>query len=260
MFNLFLTRFNIKGKNNKIVWLKKDTERNIYFKSPAFKLDISGNNNSVILTGKIRRKNLFKLLSGLKLTIKGDNNRVLIEFPNNFQNTWICISENNNLFSIKKTKFPVREATFFIEGNSDVIIGEGSQLKNRGLYVVLNGCYKQKHKLILGDNVYIAKDAIIRTSDGHTLIDLTTGKAFNEPKDIIIGNNVWITSRCTILKGTKLPDNSIVGACSLVNKEFREKNVLIAGSPARIIKKNIDWAIPDYGTYMKNLENKNEIS
>ena len=39
-----------------------------------------------------------------------------------------------------------------------------------------------------------------------------------------------------ILKGSKIPSNSMIGACSLVNKEFTEENTVIAGSPAKIIK------------------------
>ena len=192
----------------------------------------------------------------MNLIVEGNNNTVKVEFPIRFQNTTICITNDDNLFSIKKTRHPIRQATFFIEGNNEVIIGQNSQLKNRGLYVVLNGNYKKRHKLVLGDNVYIAKDALIRTSDGHTLIDLNTNEPLSEPEDIIIGNNVWITSKCTILKGTVLPDNCIVGACSLVNKKFIENNILIAGTPAKIIRKNVTWSKYDYGEYMRNVKEK----
>lgn len=53
---------------------------------------------------------------------------------------------------------------------------------------------------------------------------------------MILGRNVFIGCNCIILKGTKLGDNCIVGAGSVVHGEFPEGCVL-AGNPARIIKK-----------------------
>ena len=44
------------------------------------------------------------------------------------------------------------------------------------------------------------------------------------------------------MKGAKIPNNCIVGANSLVNKEFFEENCLIAGTPAKIIKKGVNWS------------------
>lgn len=41
--------------------------------------------------------------------------------------------------------------------------------------------------------------------------------------------------------GSVIPDNSVVGTNALVTKHFEEKNILIAGSPAKIVKKNIKW-------------------
>ena len=45
-----------------------------------------------------------------------------------------------------------------------------------------------------------------------------------------------------ILKGVTIPDNSIVATGSIVTREFKDKNVLIAGNPAKIIKEGVDWS------------------
>jgi acetyltransferase-like isoleucine patch superfamily enzyme len=46
---------------------------------------------------------------------------------------------------------------------------------------------------------------------------------------------VWIGSRVTILPGTEIGRNSIVGAGAVVKGVFPE-NVIIAGNPGKVIK------------------------
>lgn len=38
-------------------------------------------------------------------------------------------------------------------------------------------------------------------------------------------------------------ENTVVGSNSIVTKEFLELNILLAGVPARIIRKNINWSL-----------------
>lgn len=93
-----------------------------------------------------------------------------------------------------------------------------------------------------GENVLCGDHVSIRDMDGHPfyyLTDLTN--PVNEPKAITIEDHVWICSHVDILKGTKISKDSIVGYRSLVTNVFDETNVIVAGSPAKIIKKNIQW-------------------
>ena len=110
--------------------------------------------------------------------------------------------------------------------------------------------------MVIGDNTHIARDVIIRTSDGQSLIDPETMLPTNPPEDVIIGNHVWIMSRCIILKGTHLPDGCAVAANSLVNKKFNEENLLICGTPAKIMRHNIRWGSP-YGKYLEKFYKEN---
>lgn len=52
---------------------------------------------------------------------------------------------------------------------------------------------------------------------------------------IIIGNNVWIGDKVTILSGVKIGDNTIIGSNSVVTKDIPAMSVA-AGIPARVIK------------------------
>ena len=54
-------------------------------------------------------------------------------------------------------------------------------------------------------------------------------------KPIYIGKNVSITSRCIILPGVTIGDNSIIGAGSVITNDI-PANSLVVGNPAKIIQ------------------------
>jgi acetyltransferase-like isoleucine patch superfamily enzyme len=61
---------------------------------------------------------------------------------------------------------------------------------------------------------------------------------------ITIGNYAFIGTDCVILGGSVLPDHSVLGAKSLLNKEYSEPFWLYAGTPARPVKrldKNMEY-------------------
>lgn len=246
----FIINFNpyINGTNNKIIFKtgKKNVAKNIINKN----LTISGNNNTVIFIS-----DNIKFPKGLRLNIEGDNNYVEIHKPN-FKETLIGIFYNDNRFILEETSQICNGATFSLACGGTIEIEKNCEIGNYSFWVVVNGDYKNKHKLHIGEGTHIAKDAIIRTSDGECLIDYETNMPISEPQDVYIGKHCWITSRCTILKGTYLPDNTIVGANSLVNKKFTKEYTLIAGTPAKVIKENVKWTTGAYGYNMSKYENQ----
>ena len=54
---------------------------------------------------------------------------------------------------------------------------------------------------------------------------------------VIIGNNVWIGGGAIILPGVTIGDNVVIGAGSIVTKSIPD-NVIAAGSPCRVIRRN----------------------
>lgn len=97
------------------------------------------------------------------------------------------------------------------------------------------GCYFQNYnaKIILGRGTYIAPNVGIITAN-HKKDNLDE---HDQGKDVIIGEKCWIGMNSMILPGVHLGNNTIVGAGSIVTKSFEEGNCVIAGNPAKIIKK-----------------------
>ncbi len=260
MINIFhkTIKRKIKGVNNKILSIKNNKEYEIkYFKNNSF-IKINGSNNKIIFFTNKKTPNCFP--KGLSMCIIGNNNVIKIYYSN-FDNSRIEIARDNNYFTIKKQSIqPIKDAFFAVADGGTINIGEDCELGNGNLHIVVNGDYKEKHKLEIGQNVRLAKDTIIRTSDGHILIDTNTKLPLSSPQDVIIEDNVWIMSRCTILKGTHISKGSAIAANSLVNKKFLQPNILLAGSPAKIIKENILWDSRSYNEYMQEYENKHKDS
>lgn len=57
--------------------------------------------------------------------------------------------------------------------------------------------------------------------------------------DTVIGNDVWLGRKCTILPGVKIGNGAIVAACSVVTKDVAPYTV-VGGNPARFLKKRFD--------------------
>lgn len=92
----------------------------------------------------------------------------------------------------------------------------GEKLKLSHGNIVINS------KSIIGDNVMLRGNKCIAGKDGKA------------PK---IGNNVEIGFGTVVIGDIEIADNIIIGANSFVNKDFKEKGVVIAGCPAKIIKR-----------------------
>lgn len=60
-------------------------------------------------------------------------------------------------------------------------------------------------------------------------------------ESIKIGNNCWIGAGAIILPGVEIGDHTIVAAGAVVTKTFNNKNQILAGSPAKVVK-----TLPDY--------------
>ncbi len=97
------------------------------------------------------------------------------------------------------------------------------------------GCYFQNQRadIKIGKDVYIANNVGLITQN-HDPKDLD---AHLPGSDIVIEDNCWIGMNCVILPGVTLGPGTVVGAGAVVTKSFPEGRCVIAGNPARLLKK-----------------------
>ncbi|MGD9558740.1 MAG: DapH/DapD/GlmU-related protein [Mangrovibacterium sp.] len=110
----------------------------------------------------------------------------------------------------------------------------------------------RKPYLIMGKDSAITKNHLIDCTDTVTIGELTSIAGYgtqilthstslrNNSQDcapITIGSRCFVGTRSILLPGTVLPDSSVLGAGSVLNKAFTEPFSLYGGVVARFIKK-----------------------
>ena len=106
---------------------------------------------------------------------------------------------------------------------------------NDGVFVNKN-CQIVAHKKIsIGSNVCIGPNTIIMDHD-HLFGKNGVEKKKFKSSEIVIGKNVWIGANCVILKGSKIGDNSVIGAGCIINSEIPDNSIVVQKRENTIIK------------------------
>jgi len=115
------------------------------------------------------------------------------------------------------------------KSNSTIIFGDGCWINN-------NFCaISEGEGIFIGEKALIGSDVRIFDSDFHELSpDKRTGGTPKTAK-VKIGNNVFIGSDVTILKGVVIGDNTVIANGSIVVKSI-PSNVICGGVPAKVLK------------------------
>lgn len=143
----------------------------------------------------------------------------------------------------------------FSVGNNSMFCGSIFFDKDGGEVVIGNRTYVAGNlmcasKIIIGDDVLISSGGAIFDHDSHSLdFELRKNDVVNyikgekdwtnvAIKEVEIGNKAWIGYNVTILKGIKIGEGAVIAAGSIVTKNV-EPYILVAGNPARVIRKLI---------------------
>jgi acetyltransferase-like isoleucine patch superfamily enzyme len=147
--------------------------------------------------------------------VRGKNCKIRISDHSRVENSIFWLEDDNNYLEIGKNSTFEGVKFYITELNSEIRIGEGCMFSN---------------------------EIELRTGDSHTIYDKNNHERINSARDIFIGDKVWVAAHNKILKGSKIPNNVILGLGSLVtaNSEF-ESDAIYAGSPISLIRQNVGW-------------------
>lgn len=178
---------------------------------------------SVLTLFKVRKyttslwKVYFRLL-GLKINDGGSFCKISCDWPNKISIGSDCVIEDKVAFKIA---YPFSDDNYIKIGNRVFI----------GRYCELN-C---SSRILIGNDCMIASNTTFVDTGHEMKPNSTMNKQKSVFQEIVIGEDVWIGSRCVILKGVTIGKGSVIGAGSIVNKSIPEYEVW-AGNPARFIR------------------------
>lgn len=149
------------------------------------------------------------------------------------ENVTIKSSFLSNLVGLySRTIVVTRAPGAVIEIGDNVGISGATIYARKGIYIGENTCIggnckildNDFHPIDMEDRIKLLQD--VRGGDSHLI----------PTREIHIGKSCFLGCNSIILKGTVLGDGCVVGAGAVVSGKF-EDNCVIAGNPAKVIKK-----------------------
>lgn len=180
-----------------------------------------------------------KIGGGKNIQIKGKAETAMIRIG--FHKVPVCNPADKTVLNIAKGGCVIFEGSAHIGNGTKIHVSDTGILVFGDNFAVSASsqinCYK---RIRFGRNIQFSWDCLCMDSDTHCIYN-EQKEQINEPREIIFGNKIWIGCRTTILKGTVIPNDCVIGAGSLVSGRKFEHNTIIAGHPAKSIKKISGW-------------------
>lgn len=207
-------------------------------------ITIEGDNNQVDLYFNSEQEAV-NLLSNIafNILIIGNGNQMNVG-----KALTVCYNSGWGMFGLHLaigTAFDPWTNTPRTANNCRMDIGEHIIACGAVIYLQEDGSY-----ITIGRDSMISWGVDIWCTDAHTIMDME-GTPTNHPHFIEIGEHVWVGKDVKIGKNVRIGRDNIIGWGSIVTKSFEESNLLMAGTPAKIIKTGIQWDGRTIKEYMK---------
>lgn len=154
----------------------------------------------------------------------------------------------------------VRVSKFYLGNCADINIEEGIYKADNPAVIKMG----DESKFVIGRNIFITANNVFDIGDFGTVIIgkdcmfatevfLKCNRSDKPEKNIIrLGDHVWLGYRSVCLSGCDIETGSIVGARGVVSNAF-PNNCIIAGDPAKLVKKDISWFSSLYENDINNI-------
>ena len=218
--NIFKKKFNIQGTNNICNFNKKQLIGCII-----------GDNNELYIENN--KNNIGKI----NINIAGSDNKIIINNLNGNGNCYINIKGDNNVVEFNKNVFIVEKLKVqILENCKNARIGIG---ENTSFWNSLIQTCDNESSITIGKDCMFSYNTVVFNTDGHSI--LKDNLLINKARNLVIADHVWIGFGAVILKNSKILSDSIIGYNSVVSGRFKDKNIVLAGNPAKIVKTDINW-------------------
>lgn len=180
-----------------------------------------------------------KGIKGVTVRFGGDGNTVVIGNGCKFSETLITVDGNYNYVNIGNSCSVSSKLCILVNGKYNcrkVTIGNGTYIGDTFIQVINDNASVE-----IGNDCMFSSDVTIINDISVDVYDVNTGEDIYSDKNITIGDHVWLGRRAFIGPSTIIASNCIVGTGSYVSGRFLKSNCSIAGNPARIIKRNVDF-------------------
>lgn len=131
----------------------------------------------------------------------------------------------------------------------DFELGSGVHLSvASGATLTIGGCVAETasgitcdSRVMVSQNVTIGADTIIAWGVFISDDDWHEIDGVRRVESVAIGRHVWIAHDVSIAPGARIGDGSIIGAKSLVLRGEYPERSLLAGIPAQVVRRNVEW-------------------
>lgn len=200
--------------------------------------------------GKILHINIWKFIKWnfLSSNVKRDKDAFLIPYRHSvidIDRSAVVELHSKLTVNPREVKGSKREAIVFVRQNGKLVVNgpvtvqsgatlqvqHDAQITIGKAYINHGATIIAGNNMKIGDGLLISRNVTIFDSDFHKIVD-ADGNQLNTPRDIEIGDHVWIGVNATLLRGSKVGDGAVISAGAVVGGKIKAET-MAAGNPAR---------------------------
>ncbi len=195
----------------------------------------------------------FPLKTALKLPVVVSHRTYLrelhgkVELPEKVERAMVKIGFGDVGHYDRKRSRGIWQVNGTVSFGGKASIGHGSKISVRGNLFFGDGFNMTAESTIVcakeirfGRDCLLSWDILVMDTDEHPLYN-KDNERINPDKPILVGDHVWIGCKCVLLKGSEVPDNTVVAAGTLLTSSFSGEHQVIGGNPPTVLKHDIRW-------------------
>lgn len=156
-----------------------------------------------------------------------------VSHPGIVVGTRVRIGSGCRLFLDPRARLVLGDGCEIDDGTTIAVYGSGVIELGQGAFVGHHSTLAARDSIRLGDGAFLAELVSVRDHDHEVGFPPSSGQMTVEP--VAIGSGAWLGAKVTVVKGSSIGDETVVGANAVVRGELPSQTIC-AGIPARVIR------------------------